>query len=167
MSDQPEAGYRRCAGIALFNCDGLVFIGDRAGGGPEHESGPYSWQMPQGGIDKGETPYEAAVRELYEETGVTSISLLGEAPEWLTYDLPQEIAGSAWKGRFRGQTQKWFAFRFDGDEAEINVHSPGGGHKAEFVRWRWEHLDRTPQLIIPFKRNVYDGVVQAFSRFSA
>lgn len=167
MTDGPAPGYRACVGIALFNHAGLVFIGDRASGGPEHVSDGYSWQMPQGGIDEGEEPHEAARRELGEETGVRSVSLLAEAPGWLTYDLPDAVASSAWKGKYRGQTQKWFAFRFNGDDSEINVLEPAGGHKAEFSRWRWERLERTPELIIPFKRNVYQSVVAAFSDFAA
>ena len=167
MTVDPPAGYRRCVGVALFNAQGLVFIGDRAAGGPEHSSGPYSWQMPQGGIDKGETPYAAALRELAEETSVTSVSLLAEVPGWLTYDLPEEIAGTAWKGKYKGQTQKWFALRFEGEEAEIDVLSPAGGHKAEFTNWRWEKLSRTPDLIIPFKRNVYESLTEIFSEFAA
>ncbi len=167
MTFDPPAGYRCCVGVALFNAEGLVFIGDRAAGGPEHSSGPYSWQMPQGGIDKGETPYAAALRELAEETSVTSVSLLAEAPGWLTYDLPKEIAGTAWKGKYKGQTQKWFALRFEGEEAEIDVLSPAGGHKAEFTGWRWEKLSRTPDLIIPFKRNVYESLTEIFSEFAA
>lgn len=167
MTGEPPAGYRRSVGVALFNIDGLVFMGDRAAGGPEHASGPYSWQMPQGGIDDGETPYEAALRELAEETNVTSVSLLAEAPHWLTYDLPKEIAGTAWKGRFKGQTQKWFAMRFEGQESEIDVIAPSGGHKAEFTRWRWERLSRAPELIIPFKRNVYERLTEIFSEFAA
>lgn len=167
MTDNPPEGYRQCVGVALFNADGLVFIGDRAAGGPEHTMGPYSWQMPQGGIDKGETPYQAALRELAEETSVTSVSLLAEAPGWLTYDLPEEVAGKAWKGRYRGQTQKWFALRFEGTDAEIDVLSPAGGHKAEFTGWRWERLSRTPELIIPFKRNVYDRLTELFAEFAA
>ena len=160
--------YRQCVGIALFNREGLVFIGERTGGGPEHESEGYMWQMPQGGIDEGESPYEAALRELYEETNVRSVSLLGEAPVWLSYDLPDAISGTAWKGRYRGQTQKWFALRHEGDDDEINVRAPGGGdHKAEFSSWRWARLASTPDLIIPFKRKVYEGVVEAFSGFAA
>lgn len=167
MTGDPPAGYRPCVGIALFNAEGLVFMGDRAAGGPEHSSGPYSWQMPQGGIDDGEPPFEAALRELAEETNVTSVSPLAEAPGWLTYDLPDDIAGKAWKGRFRGQAQKWFALRFTGAESEIDVLSPAGGHKAEFTQWRWERLARTPDLIIPFKKPVYESLAEIFAEFAA
>ena len=122
--------------------------------------------MPQGGIDEGEEPLVAARRELFEETNARSVSLLAEAPEWFAYDLPQDVAGQAWKGRFRGQTQKWFAFRFEGDDSEIDVANPGGGHKPEFEAWRWEPLAATPALIIPFKRGVYERVVEAFLPFA-
>lgn len=159
--------YRPCVGIALFNREGLVFVGRRfASAGPEHVSGHYAWQMPQGGIDQGEAPLDAARRELFEETNVSSISLLAEAPEWYSYDLPRDVAGRAWRGRYAGQTQKWFAFRFEGDEREIDIASPGG-HRPEFDAWRWERLGRLPDLIIPFKRGVYESVVDAFGRFAA
>jgi putative (di)nucleoside polyphosphate hydrolase len=119
--------------------------------------------MPQGGLDEGEDPYEAALRELYEETSVTEASLIREAPDWLTYDLPPDLVGKSWKGRYRGQKQKWFALRFEGKDDEIDVLHPGGGkHKAEFSSWRWEKLDRLPGLIVPFKRAVYEEVVKAF-----
>ncbi len=160
--------YRPCVGVALFNRDGLVFIGRRkADAGPEHVEGIYSWQMPQGGIDSDEDPYAAAMRELREETSVSSVSLLAEAPEWLSYDLPNDVIGKAWKGRYRGQTQKWFALRFEGDDSEIDIHTPWGGHKAEFADWRWERLDQLPGLIIPFKRPVYEQVVELFRPFAA
>lgn len=123
--------------------------------------------MPQGGIDPGEDPYDAALRELYEETSVRSVSLLGETADWLSYDIPTPLAGLAWKGRYVGQRQKWFAFRFAGEESEINVEQPGGGHKPEFGAWRWERLDRVPALIVPFKRAVYEEVAEQFSRFAA
>lgn len=157
--------YRRCVGIALFNPQGLVFIGKRKGG-PEHTDATHSWQMPQGGIDKGEDPLTAARRELWEETGVTSAELLGEAADWLSYDLPASIIGEAWRGKYRGQTQRWFAFRFTGNASEINIDAPGG-HKPEFTQWRWEHLAATPDLIVPFKRPVYEGVVAAFAHLAA
>ena len=118
--------------------------------------------MPQGGIDEDEDPYAAAVRELQEETGIVSISLLAEAPGWLTYDLPPDVAMEAWKGRYRGQTQKWFAFRFNGDESEINILAPAGGHKPEFDAWKWVPINQITSLIIPFKRAVYEQVVDIF-----
>ncbi|MFT0859934.1 RNA pyrophosphohydrolase [Ancylobacter sp. G4_0304] len=155
--------YRPCVGVLLVNRAGLVFIGRRSGGS-EHVDATHSWQMPQGGIDAGESPAEAARRELYEETNVRSVEPLGEAPHWLAYDLPEPIAREAWKGRFRGQTQKWVALRFTGPDSEIDVLHPGGGaHKPEFVEWRWEQLERTPALIIPFKRAVYDRVAGDFA----
>jgi putative (di)nucleoside polyphosphate hydrolase len=152
----------------LINRAGLVLVGKRdVKAGPEHVDALYQWQMPQGGIDAGEDPLLAAKRELYEETSVFSVSLLMEAPEWYAYDLPDEIIRSAWKGRYRGQTQKWFAFRFEGEDSEINVLVPPGGHKAEFTEWRWEAMQELPGLVIPFKRTVYERVVQAFGHLAA
>jgi putative (di)nucleoside polyphosphate hydrolase len=118
--------------------------------------------MPQGGLDAGEDPLQAARRELAEETGVVSAEFLAEAQEWYSYDLPEDVAKASWKGRYRGQTQKWFAFRFTGTDTEIDVLAPPGGHKAEFSAWRWERMDNLPGLIIPFKRPVYEKVVAAF-----
>lgn len=164
-----EAGgfYRPCVGMAVFNAEGLVFVGRRRFG-VEPGDEAYAWQMPQGGIDEGETPLEAAHRELFEETNIRSVTLLNENDDWLSYDIPKTLAGRAWKGRYRGQRQKWIAFRFFGTEDEINVEQPGGGaHKPEFDAWRWERLERIPDLIVPFKRSVYVGVAQAFSRFAA
>lgn len=156
--------YRPCVGIALFNAAGRVWVGCRADdGAAEAEGEGHWWQMPQGGLDDGEDPYQAALRELYEETSVKSVSLIREAPGWLTYDLPPELIGVAWKGRYRGQKQKWFALRFEGDESEIDVLDPGDGDTPEFSEWRWEKLDRLPDLIVPFKRQVYEGVVSAFA----
>ena len=164
--EPPDPRYRPCVGIAVFNAANRVFIGRRQGG-PEHVADGFEWQMPQGGIGAGEMPSAAAIRELYEETNISSVVRLGELPGWRSYDLPAEIARSAWKGRFRGQAQKWFAYRFTGQDDEIDVDAPGGGtHKPEFVDWRWERLERTPDLVIPFKRPVYEAVVAAFSRFA-
>jgi putative (di)nucleoside polyphosphate hydrolase len=156
--------YRPCVGIALFNKAGRVWIGMRSEAEAEGEGKGHWWQMPQGGLDTGEDPYEAALRELYEETSVESVSFIREAPGWFTYDLPPELVAVSWKGRYRGQKQKWFALRFEGKESEIDVLHPGGGrHSAEFTRWRWEKLDRLPDLIVPFKRGVYAEVVHAFA----
>ncbi|SEG33646.1 RNA pyrophosphohydrolase [Bosea lathyri] len=167
MTDAPPEGYRPCVGLALFNADGLVFVGRRANKKQrEHVAPGHEWQMPQGGIDAGETPLQAAQRELQEETNVTSATLLAEAPGWLSYDLPVAIGKQAWKGRWRGQAQKWLAFRLTGPESEINVLNPAGGHKAEFDAWRWARLDETPDLIIPFKRDVYREVAVLFAPFA-
>jgi len=161
--------YRPCVGIALINRAGLVFIGRRRNKKqPEHVAPGHEWQMPQGGIDDGEAPYRAALRELWEETNVTSVSLIAEAPDWYSYDLPGDVSKKAWRGRYQGQTQKWFAFRFDGEETEIDIDQPGGGrHKPEFDAWRWEPMANLPRLIIPFKRPVYEKVVAAFAGHAA
>ena len=153
--------YRPCVGVMLLNAQGLVFIGRRIGG-PEHVDAEHVWQMPQGGVDPGEDTWEAAKRELYEETNVRSIDKLGEVGDWLTYDIPRTIAGKAWKGRYRGQKQKWYAARFTGEEREIDIKSPAG-HKQEFIAWRWEPMKNLPELIVPFKRPVYERVVKEFS----
>ena len=166
MPRYQELPFRPCVGVVLLNREGLVFIGRRLGG-PEHVDSTHSWQMPQGGLDKGEDPYQAALRELYEETSVHSVSLLAEAKEWHAYDLPTRVGRQAWKGIYRGQNQKWFALRFLGNDGEINVLHPGdGSHKPEFIEWRWERMERLPELVIPFKRKVYEQVVKEFSHFS-
>ena len=160
--------YRPNVGIALFNAEGRVLIGHRfRGDGPEIILPGLDWQMPQGGVDEGENLRDAALRELYEETSVRSVARLGEVADWLTYDIPRTVAGRAWKGRYRGQRQKWYAVRFTGRDSEINVASPaGGGHKAEFASWRWEPMKNLPELIVPFKRPVYERVVKEFSPLS-
>ena len=166
MSRLEDLHYRPCVGLAVFHGDGKVFLGQRLGGA-EHVDATHSWQMPQGGIDKGEEPYAAALRELYEETSMRSVTLMGEIDDWLTYDLPGRVAGEAWRGRYRGQTQKWYALRFTGQEREIEILKPGGGaHKAEFSAWRWDTLDRAVDLVIPFKRQVYERVAKEFRRFA-
>jgi putative (di)nucleoside polyphosphate hydrolase len=158
--------YRPCVGVALFNRAGLVWIGCRSDKDAEGEG--HWWQMPQGGLDRGEDPLEGARRELYEETSVEAVSLIREAPDWFTYDLPVELVGQSWGGRYRGQKQKWLAFRFEGSDVDIDVAHPGGGkHKPEFSEWRWERLERLPELIVPFKRKVYEEVVAAFRDIGA
>ena len=154
--------YRLCVGAAVFNRDGLVWIGRRSDEDAEGEGEGHWWQMPQGGLDEGEDPYQAVLRELYEETSIRSASLIREAADWFAYDLPPELVATSWKGRYRGQKQKWFALRFEGDESEIDVLDPGDGNTPEFSEWRWERLERLPELIVPFKRNVYEDIVAAF-----
>ena len=154
--------YRPCVGIMVLNADG-VWAGKRAKDGNSEYSGhPKLWQMPQGGIDKGEDPQPAAWRELYEETGIRSAELIEEAPEWINYDLPEDMIGIGLKGKFRGQTQKWFAFRFTGDESEIQIDPPPDGHEREFEEWAWLPMADLPDLIVPFKKRVYRAVVEAF-----
>ena len=154
-----ELIYRPCVGVMLLNRKGEVFIGRRTEG-PEHIDATHVWQMPQGGIDKGEDPAAAALRELYEETAVRSAKIIAEAPEWYKYDLPADLIGKSWKGKYRGQTQKWYALRFTGKESEINLKPPG--HKQEFDAWRWTTMDEVLGLIVAFKRPVYEKVVAAF-----
>ena len=122
--------------------------------------------MPQGGIDAGEEPWPAALRELHEETNIRSVERLGEIAEWLNYDIPTDLIGQAWNGRYRGQTQKWFAVRFNGAESEIDIAHPSGAHQAEFSAWRWESLQNIPELVVPFKRLVYERVVAEFEKFA-
>ena len=158
--------YRPCAGIMVLNAQGLVFVGRRAGG-PEHVDRDHVWQMPQGGIDEGEDPYKAALRELFEETNIKSVEKLGEMPGWLAYDIPREIIGEAWGGKYKGQKQKWFALRFVGEDREINITAPGGGHHTpEFIDWRWVKMRDLPDLVVPFKRDIYARVVKEFAKFA-
>ena len=159
--------YRPCVGIMLINKAGLVFIGRRRNKAlREHVAPNHEWQMPQGGIDDQEEGLIAAKRELLEETGVSSVSFLAEASDWFAYDLPEDIAQEAWKGRYKGQRQKWFALRFEGEESEINIESPPNGLHAEFDACRWEKMALLPDLIIPFKRPVYERVVSEFAHLA-
>ncbi|MEM9682230.1 MAG: RNA pyrophosphohydrolase [Pseudomonadota bacterium] len=148
--------YRPCVGIMLINSDGLIFVGNRIDVEGEH------WQMPQGGIDEGETPEQAAWRELAEEVGTKDAKLLGESADWLSYDLPADISQKVWGGRYRGQTQRWFAFRFTGRHADIDLTS----HKAEFEAWRWARAEDLTDLAIPFKREIYRKVIGELGRFA-
>lgn len=162
MTNPSKLPYRPCVGVMLLNADGLAFVGRRAARKGASEGEGLWWQMPQGGVDEGETPEAAAKRELWEETGIRSANFIAQTPDWLVYDLPPELVGVAWKGRYRGQKQKWFAARFEGAEREIDL-GPHPGHKAEFDAWRWVPLAELPGLVVPFKRGVYAAVVAAFS----
>ena len=151
--------YRPCVGIMLLNRHGLVWVGRRYDKANDEGPGKW-WQMPQGGIDPEEDAARAALRELEEETSVRSAEIIAEAPGWFTYDLPDHLVGVAWNGRYRGQKQKWFAARFLGDDSEVNLKPHG--HKPEFDAWRWARIDELPELIVPFKRDVYQQVIPAF-----
>jgi len=147
--------YRPCAGVMMINRDGLVFVGQRI------DTTLEAWQMPQGGIDPGEDARAAAIRELGEETGVVPhhLELIAEAAEELTYDLPPEMIGKVWKGRYRGQRQRWFLFRFTGADGDIDIRT----EHPEFRAWRWAAPAELPDIIVPFKRALYEQVLAAFS----
>jgi putative (di)nucleoside polyphosphate hydrolase len=151
--------YRPCVGVMLLNREGQVWIGRRFDKQNDEGKGHW-WQMPQGGIDRDEDPARAAVRELAEETAVTSVAVIAESAGWYNYDLPKHLIGKSWKGRYRGQTQKWFALRFLGSDSEVNLKPPG--HAQEFDQWRWASMDEVLELIVPFKRPVYEKVIADF-----
>lgn len=150
--------YRPNVGLVVFNGEGRVWLGRRAGW-----KGAHSWQFPQGGVDPGEDWEEAARRELYEETGIRSVTLLGRTEDWIVYDFPPEARESKVARGFRGQRQKWFAFRFTGEDAEVDLHAHP---PAEFDAWRWAALDQVADLVVPFKRPAYETVVGAFRGFA-
>lgn len=159
--------YRPNVGVMVLNGAGKVWVGRRLSeNNSESDGSPQLWQMPQGGIDPGEAPLPAALRELYEETGMKTVSLLAEASRWINYDLPDHLIGIGLKGKYRGQTQRWFAFRFEGEEDEIAINPPPGGHQAEFSAWEWKPMAELPELIVPFKRKVYEAVVAEFSHLA-
>ncbi len=159
--------YRKCVGIMVLNSDNKVWVGHRIAETTNQDaSAAKLWQMPQGGIDKGEEPEQAARRELYEETGMQSVDLLAEAPDWINYDLPKHLIGIALKGKYRGQSQRWFAYRFNGDEKEIQINPPPSNEKAEFDQWDWAEMNVLPDLIVPFKRELYLEVVEAFNHLA-
>jgi len=154
MTDPTTLPYRPCAGVMLVNRDGRVFVGQRI------DSTLEAWQMPQGGIDPGEDARAAAIRELGEETGVLpdKVELVAEAPDQLFYDLPPELVGKVWKGKWRGQRQRWFLFRFLGEDGDIRIDTA----EPEFRSWRWTDPEDLPAMIVPFKKALYEAVVAAF-----
>lgn len=152
------SAYRPNVGVVLFHPDGRVWLGRRA-----KTPDPYNWQFPQGGVDDGEDLEAAAIRELHEETGARSIAHLGRTEGWLTYDFPPEHTGSKIARGWRGQKQVWFALRFEGPDAEIDLTAHG---HPEFDAWRWGALDEAPSLVVPFKRPTYEAVVEAFRPFA-
>lgn len=155
--------YRPCVGVMLLNRDGLVWTGRRlSSGNTESDGTPQLWQMPQGGIDRGEDPELAARRELFEETGVSSIEPLDRTDDWLRYDLPDHLIGIGLRGKYRGQEQLWFAYRFVGHETEIRIAPPPDGHGQEFDAWKWREMTSLPALVVPFKRDLYERVVERF-----
>lgn len=156
MTGNPDPSYRPCVGIMLLNDAGQVLVAKRL------DLVEKAWQMPQGGIDAGETPAEAAIRELEEEIGTANAEIIAEHPNWLQYDLPGEF--TRWKGKYRGQSQRWFAMRFVGDENEIR---PQHVKKPEFSNWKWVPMETVPSLIVEFKREVYEQVVAEFGHLSA
>lgn len=151
-ADNDSRPYRPCVGLMLLNRDGRVFVGNRIDTPGNH------WQMPQGGIDEGEQPREAAIRELREEIGTDRATILAESSDWYSYDLPPALSRKVWKGRYRGQTQKWFALRFDGVDADIDLET----HHPEFSTWQWADVGSLIDLIVPFKRDIYRQVVSEF-----
>ena len=152
LSDTAPKGYRPNVGLMLIGHDRRVFVGKRF-------DSPEAWQMPQGGIDRDETPIEAACRELKEEVGTSNALLLRESAQWFSYDVPGEVAKRLWNDRWRGQTQKWFALAFTGRDSEFDIT----GHEPEFDEWKWVRAADLPGLIVPFKRKVYESIVQEFA----
>jgi putative (di)nucleoside polyphosphate hydrolase len=144
--------YRPCVAVMLFNKTGWVFVAKRIDQTAE------AWQMPQGGVDEGEDPKSAVMRELQEEIGTNNVEIIRELDEWITYDLPEELIPQIWGGKFRGQKQKWFAMRFLGEDSEINIQTA----HPEFSAWKWAERHTLPDLIVPFKRELYKHVVEKF-----
>jgi putative (di)nucleoside polyphosphate hydrolase len=147
--------YRPCVGIFLLNNDGLVFAGRRI------DSRAEAWQMPQGGIDAGESPLQACMREMREEIGTNTAELVSQHDDWLYYDIPLPLADRLWQGRYKGQKQKWMALRFTGDDSDINIAT----EEPEFCEWKWLSPHDLVDLAVPFKRDVYQNVLAAFAPY--
>jgi putative (di)nucleoside polyphosphate hydrolase len=162
MIDPTSLPYRPNVGAVLFNRDGRVFVARRADL-PNAEGSPGGWQLPQGGIDADEDPRQAVLRELEEEIGTAHAEIIGEHPEWLTYDLPRELVGVALGGRYRGQRQRWFALRFAGEDSDIRLDLDP---HPEFDAWRWADLSELPALAVDFKRPIYVVLAKSFARFA-
>ena len=154
--------YRPNVGAALFDAQGRIFVARRADL-PNAEEAPGGWQLPQGGIDADEDPRSAVLRELAEEIGTDKAEIIGEHPEWLTYDLPSHLIGVALHGRYRGQRQRWFALRFTGQDSDIRLDLDP---HPEFDAWRWAELSELPAMAVPFKRPIYDVLAVSFARFA-
>jgi putative (di)nucleoside polyphosphate hydrolase len=147
--------YRPCVGIALFNQQGEIFVAERL-------DNPGAWQMPQGGIDGDEAPEAAVLREMEEEIGTRKARIIGTINEWLYYDIPNHTAQKLWKGKYKGQRQKWVALEFTGEDTDINL---GAHHHPEFSQWKWMPLSQLLDYVVPFKRDIYKTVMKEFARF--
>ena len=154
-ASKDQLPYRPCAGLMVANSNGEIFVGTRVDMEAEH------WQMPQGGIDPGEDPLTAAKRELMEEIGTDKVELLHELDDWLTYDLPDHLIGKVWKGKYRGQKQKWFLFRFTGSDSDININT----EYPEFSAWKWTSVDALVAEIVPFKREIYRHLTEKMTPY--
>jgi putative (di)nucleoside polyphosphate hydrolase len=156
MTDFENLPYRPCAGIMLVNRDGQVFVGQRV-----DSISNIAWQMPQGGIEDGEEPQDAALRELEEETGVTAalVDVIARSRDEYFYDLPQELVQKLWQGQWRGQRQWWFLLRFKGDDSDVNIAT----ETQEFAHWQWVDPAELPSLIVPFKKRLYEGLLAEFA----
>ena len=152
MRTRAALGYRPGVGLMLVNGEGRVFVARRI------DTPGKAWQMPQGGINEDESPPQAALRELKEEIGTDKARIIAESKAWLSYDLPADLAGKLWGGRYRGQRQKWYLLRFTGSDADIDIHTA----EAEFCAWKWVELDALPELIVPFKRQLYLDLIAEF-----